>query len=940
MDLRANWIWRKQRNLNPYNQTVVARRSFEARATQRATLAITADSYYRLHINGSWVADGPCRSWPEHYQYDVLDVSSYLQDGKNEIQIIARYFGVGTFHQVPRQAGLLAQLEITPAKGRPTVICTDESWQVAEALAWRQQTPKICIQMEPFEHYDARNETLRFAKAHVLCGAHEGPWQDLNPRDSALLSREPVRLKRFMAAHAVRPPNALYCFPMARLIHPGLIEANHTTGQACVVATIITAPEARRARIISPYFELRVNGAPPGPDGFELAAGRNFLLAATPDLFWHLSKDMFIVFESSGGLKLSNPLPNSASPWSFAAFEESSFIGNDLHHQSHPQPEHDALREQAIAKARRALAEVTSAKAYRSAFRTARAIPPECIMEDPHQAFIGRCVVPGTADLVAHPEALMHDHAEPTVVAPGPDGAVELSYDLGVQRCGYYTFDLVADAGTIVDIACVEYVAPSGSIQHDGNYRNGLRYVCRQGANRFVSLKRRSGRYLYITLRNHAQPVRIRHVGVIESTYPGVESGAFDCSDPALGRLWDICRRTLKLCMEDVFTDCPLYEQTLYTGDMRNEALYAYTVYGADDLARRCLTLAGQSLERYPLVGCQAPSSWEVLLPAWSFLWGIAVWEYYFYSGDREYLQKAWPWVMQNLRNAEKMHDERGLFSASFWNLFDWAGQDIGHRTVTHNSLFIIGTIDAALQCAKVLGHQADQSWLQQYRKRLKTAANKLWLADRQAYADSVHDDGTLSPVTSQHTSFLALLYDAIAPENRDAALRNTLDPPHGMVQVGSPFAMMFLLEALAKTGRISELLDRIQRHYVPMLDAGATTVWESFAGAFGMSEFPTRSHCHAWSSAPLYFLNRHVLGIQQRTPGGGAFDISPYLYGLSWARGASASVHGPVAVSWRVEDGTLHVEASAPDGVSLRFVRNESHRGLTVVFNGRPLKK
>jgi len=71
---------------------------------------------------------------------------------------------------------------------------------------------------------------------------------------------------------------------------------------------------------------------------------------------------------------------------------------------------------------------------------------------------------------------------------------------------------------------------------------------------------------------------------------------------------------------------------------------------------------------------------------------------------------------------------------------------------------------------------------------------------------------------------------------------------------------------------------------------------------------------------------------------GGKAFTISPRLSGLTWANGASATINGSVEVSWAVEDGTLNVTAAAPDGVSLRFVPNDTHEWLDVVFNGKPV--
>jgi hypothetical protein len=94
------------------------------------------------------------------------------------------------------------------------------------------------------------------------------------------------------------------------------------------------------------------------------------------------------------------------------------------------------------------------------------------------------------------------------------------------------------------------------------------------------------------------------------------------------------------------------------------------------------------------------------------------------------------------------------------------------------------------------------------------------------------------------------------------------------------------------------------------MLEAGATTVWETFPGSTcSPAGFPTRSHCHGWSAGPLYFLNRIVLGIRQQGVGGKAFVISPWFAGLTHARGAMATPHGPLRVAWRIADGEAVVE-------------------------------
>ena len=222
-------------------------------------------------------------------------------------------------------------------------------------------------------------------------------------------------------------------------------------------------------------------------------------------------------------------------------------------------------------------------------------------------------------------------------------------------------------------------------------------------------------------------------------------------------------------------------------------------------------------------------------------------------------------------------------------------------------------------------------------RAGLVAAINALWDDARNAYPDSIRDDGVVSDSICQHTSFLGLLYDIVPEDKRAAAFRNLTDPPEGMVPVGSPFAIMYLYETLEKLGEDERILDDILKNYMPMIELAATTVWETFSsGLHGWGEFPTRSHCHAWSSAPVHFLNRIVLGIRQRGVGGKACEISPYVARYEWARGATQFVQGPVKVQWRKEGGKLRILASGPEGVELTYRGNPTHDGLEVEFNGQ----
>jgi len=943
--LSAKWIWKERPSYTQYNDTIIARKTFSLPDVRDAKMLITADTRYRLFINGEWVNDGPCRSWPAHYQYDELDVTHYLRAGENEIRVIANFFGVGTFHQVPQQAGLLVQLEVSPVKGKPVSIVTDGSWETADAGGWISRAPKQSVQMGPFEIYDARRASpVQFEPATVLYDAHSGPWQGLNRRDCHLLTREPFALRNFVGSSVVRGDWKTFCFPTAQLLYPGVVvKSNNHVSMASAVATVVRCPKAMTLHIEAPGCTVTVNGERGKRGEFQLNRGENFLFVVVSSYFGHWRQDMTLRFVETDGFELRNPLDEDAeNPWCFVPFDDAKFVSTDIDFPLMDKKEQDAVRGKIDGIVRKHVKTVVDLPSFKREFGDiAQTLSStDGVTEEIHWQFKAREVVGEASALVENTSGLLYDNAEVTVVHPSKEGDVELVYDFGEQNCGYYQIDLIAEEGLTIDIFGVEYITPDGRVQHTGSYRNGMRYICKDGVNRFTSLSRRSSRYLFLTLRDQTKPVTIRNVRLIESTYPVVYKGSFACSDTALERIWEISARTLKLCMEDTFTDCPLYEQTLWVGDARNEAVFAMTAFGADDLARRCITLTGQSLENYPIALCQVPSTWETLLPAWSFLWGISVWDYYYYSSDRAFLEKVWPWVVQNLEGSARFSDERGLFSAPFWNMFDWSGIDDGHRTVVHNSMFIVGAIDAAMKCADVLGDEPRIEWLSNYRAKLVSGINALWDDEKKSYPDSVHDDGSISESTSVHTSFLSLLYDVVEEANRDNVLNNVLSPPDGMVKVGSPFAIMYMYEALEKAGHPDRIIASIYESYLPMLETGATTVWESFpTGTTGGGGFPTRSHCHAWSSAPIHFLNRIILGIVPDQPGGKSFKISPRLNGLTWAKGASATVNGTVEVSWAVEGETLKVTANAPAGVSLRFVRNDTHDGFNVVFNGAPVE-
>ena len=326
MPLKAHWVWREQKDLTPYHQAIIATKSFTLPNVARATIAITADCWYRLHINGHWINDGPCRSWPEHHRYDQLDVAWALRPGRNEITVTALHWHVGGFLQCPVQAGLLVQLDATLSDGRKRTITSDRTWQVAQARQWIGNTPKDSIQMGPAEWCDARlAKNPKFTPAKVLCGAHEGPWQDLQPADIVPKTRNPVSLERFVAARVVRVEGLSFCFPRIGLAHPSLVEANMTILAPFALATVIELPKASTVQIRArgprgANPRVLVDGRFRKQGKHQLKAGHHLLLMFNDDVICH-DKDFNVRLTSPVKVRLDNPLrPGTRIPGAWLTF--------------------------------------------------------------------------------------------------------------------------------------------------------------------------------------------------------------------------------------------------------------------------------------------------------------------------------------------------------------------------------------------------------------------------------------------------------------------------------------------------------------------------------------------------------------------------------------------------------------------------------------------
>ncbi|WP_206213295.1 family 78 glycoside hydrolase catalytic domain [Victivallis lenta] len=137
-------------------------------------LRITADSCYRLSINGKEAGFGPIRGSAALQYFDTREIAGLLRRGRNEIKVLVHSPVRENFTAVTRFPALLAEA--------PGLFRTDETWQVSLCPEFRRDVPVYTMQIGFMEMCDLRKRREReYLPAAAL--PEPLPFGALTPRD-------------------------------------------------------------------------------------------------------------------------------------------------------------------------------------------------------------------------------------------------------------------------------------------------------------------------------------------------------------------------------------------------------------------------------------------------------------------------------------------------------------------------------------------------------------------------------------------------------------------------------------------------------------------------------------------------------------------------------------------------------------------------------------
>lgn len=412
-------------------------------------------------------------------------------------------------------------------------------------------------------------------------------------------------------------------------------------------------------------------------------------------------------------------------------------------------------------------------------------------------------------------------------------------------------------------------------------------------------------RFLLVRLKGKDTKLSLKAVTAVSVLRDIPSLGSFSCDNETLNKIYETAAYTCKLCLQNYIWDGIKRDRLVWVGDMHPEMLTVRTVFGNLPIMAETLDLARDTT---PM------PNWMNNMPTYSMWWMIIVRDWYFYTGDKEFLEKNREYIISLSNRICDLVSDDGSDSIGYCFL-DWPTN--GTEAGKHGSrALLVLALNAAAELMRYCGCNDTADLCDKKSEILK---NCEW--------DSCGAKQTAAVMS------LAGCCDEL--EAADKILSK------GAVGF-STFMSYYLLKVAAKRD-MAETLSVLCEYYGAMLKLGATAFWEDFnidwaKNASPIDEIPEdgksdvhgdngaycykgfrHSLCHGWSSAPTAFLAEEVLGIHILDVGCKKVEIKPNLGNLSWAKGTYPTPYGIISVECkRSKDGEIHTEWAAPKEIEV----------------------
>ena len=491
--------------------------------------------------------------------------------------------------------------------------------------------------------------------------------------------------------------------------------------------------------------------------------------------------------------------------------------------------------------------------------------------------------------------------------------------DLEDYYCAYPELVTSGGEGGAVRLHWAESLYEDGRGRHkgdrdaiEGKYFRGVGDVFLPDggdSRRFDTLWWQAGRYLELLVRTADSPLTVASLRLRETRYPLEMESAIATGDPDLDATIPLMVRAMQMCSHETYMDCPYYEQLMYAGDTRLEALVTYVMTRDDRLPRKALRMFDASRLPSGLTQARYPSRVRQIIAPFALWWVAMVCDYAYWRPDTEYVRELMPGVRATMEAFERWRGSDGLLeSPEGWNVTDWVPEwpagippegEWGRSGLLNWHLALVTRMVADLE--RALGNpQMAEHFGARAREIADAALRAFWVPSRGLMADD-----TACQRFSEHTQCLAILSGLLPPAIEEQVGRSLLEARD--IARTTIYFSHYLFEACRKLGRVDVLLARLGL-WRELVDRGLRTTIEA--------PEPTRSDCHAWGAHPLYHLFATFLGIRPAGLGFSAVEIAPQPAALRRLEGRLVHPKGDVWVAMEVEEEQIRARVRLPEAV------------------------
>jgi hypothetical protein len=437
------------------------------------------------------------------------------------------------------------------------------------------------------------------------------------------------------------------------------------------------------------------------------------------------------------------------------------------------------------------------------------------------------------------------------------------TFDLGRECIGFYECELEAPAGTLIELSGAELLRNGRPWIFRKGVRYSVRYRARAGRQRFRSFGWSGFRYLHLVVRGDMTGVVIHRIGCLQRKAPLRLAQPLHTANMTLQRIFDLCRHTLEISVQEHLIDCPSREQAQYWGDavFIAQSLWhgfgetRYMIWFLECFLHVPFNAIGQ-------ISCVYPGEHQTLLD-YSLIPLLGQRFFRERTGRFYRVRESCDKALQLKAWYDARRDAHGLVQAAaieqiggvhVVNFIDHPGlgwHDFPHRGIDREgiscplNLFYHGFLTILAEMLTDVDPAHSRAVHDQAGQLGATLEQQFF--DGTVFHDARQGDH-LSDGTSWQTNALAVYFD-LARGKRATTIMRTMLERYDTVCRCSPYFYFYLLPALRKAGLEEEALALIKREWQPMLDAGATTTWEGFEGD------AKDSLCHPWSTAPFLHL-------------------------------------------------------------------------------------